>query len=334
MRTGLFCTYENPGNDYKAAYTEQTKLVQLIEALGFDDAWVAEHHFNPGASSSSCLNLLTYLAACTTRIRLGSAAVLLPFHDPIRVAEDVATLDILSGGRFDFGVAKGGPFAVQNKHFGVNKDESRARACEALAFIQKILTQDGVCFNGDFFKADDLSLTPKPVQNPIPTFVATSTADMVRVAAKHNYGIMAGPPFPLDVARDNLRVYRETARHADPKLVLIRFYHLAPTHQQAVEEAKVLLGPFQERMRAQTAIMQPEWVPWFNIDRMIKDSLIGTPAEVRDKVLQIEIELQPRSLILKPVRDNFAQRRVDLRVFAETIRPMLGSRPEPALRLQ
>jgi len=334
MRTGLFCTYENPGNDYKAAYAEQTKLVQLIEALGFDEAWVAEHHFNPGASSASCLNILTYLAACTTRIRLGSAAVLLPFHDPIRVAEDVATLDILSGGRFDFGVAKGGPFAVQNKHFGVNKDESRARACEALILIQKMLTQDHVTFNGDSFKVEDLTLTPKPVQHPVPTFVATSTAGMVQIAAQNNYGIMCGPPFPLDVVRENLRVYRETARHADPKLILIRFYHLAPAHQEAVEEAKLILGPFHERMRAQTAIMQPEWVPWFNLDRMIEDSLIGTPAEVRDKVLQMEVELQPRSLILKPIRESLAQRRVDLRMFAETIRPMLGSRPEPALLLQ
>ncbi len=79
MRTGLFCTYENPGRDYRAAYAEQMKLVQLVEALGFDEAWVAEHHFNPDASSPSSLAILAHLAARTARIRLGSAAVLLPF---------------------------------------------------------------------------------------------------------------------------------------------------------------------------------------------------------------------------------------------------------------
>lgn len=116
MRTGLFCTYENPHHDYRSAYAEQTKLVQLVETLGFDEAWVAEHHFNPNASSPSCLAVLAYLAAKTTRLRLGSAAVLLPFRNPIQVAEDVATVDILSEGRFDFGIAKGGPFPIQNKH--------------------------------------------------------------------------------------------------------------------------------------------------------------------------------------------------------------------------
>jgi len=109
MRTGLFCTYENPHHDYRSAYAEQTKLVQLVETLGFDEAWVAEHHFNPNASSPSCLAVLAFLAAKTTRLRLGSAAVLLPFRNPIQVAEDVATVDILSEGRFDFGIAKGGP---------------------------------------------------------------------------------------------------------------------------------------------------------------------------------------------------------------------------------
>ena len=119
MRIGLFCTFENPQRDYRSAYAEQTGLVQLVEKLGFDDAWVAEHHFNPDAASASCLAVLAYLAARTTRIRLGSAASLLLFHNPTEIAEDAATIDILSGGRFDFGVAKGGPFPTQNKHFGI-----------------------------------------------------------------------------------------------------------------------------------------------------------------------------------------------------------------------
>ena len=109
MRIGLFCTFENPQRDYRSAYAEQTGLVQLVEKLGFDDAWVAEHHFNPDAASASCLAILAYLAARTTRIRLGSAASLLPFHNPIEIAEDAATIDILSGGRFNFGVAKASP---------------------------------------------------------------------------------------------------------------------------------------------------------------------------------------------------------------------------------
>jgi alkanesulfonate monooxygenase SsuD/methylene tetrahydromethanopterin reductase-like flavin-dependent oxidoreductase (luciferase family) len=114
MRLGLFCTYENLSRDQRKAFADQTRLIEHIEALGFDEAWIAEHHFNPDALSPAGLTILAYLAAKTRHIRLGSAAVLLPCHAPLKIAEEVATLDLLSDGRFDFGVSKGGPFPLQN----------------------------------------------------------------------------------------------------------------------------------------------------------------------------------------------------------------------------
>jgi alkanesulfonate monooxygenase SsuD/methylene tetrahydromethanopterin reductase-like flavin-dependent oxidoreductase (luciferase family) len=331
MRTGLFCTYENPQRDFRSAYAEQTKLVKLVETLGFEEAWVAEHHFNPDAASPSCLAILAHLAARTARIRLGSAAVLLPFRNPIQVAEDIATLDILSEGRFDFGVAKGGPFPAQNKHFGVSKDDSRARMLEALSLIRRLLSEDGVCFDGRFFTAENVNLTPKPLQSPIPTFIATLTADAVKTAARHGYGLMGAPPFPLESAQGALDLYRETAPQRDPALVLIRFYHLAPTHARAVDEAAFFLRSFIERMQTTTATTRPDWTAWFKRERLIEDSLIGTPAEVRDKVLRIEAELRPHSLILKPISPDFVKRRADLESYGETIRPLLRAPHEPGL---
>lgn len=321
MRLGIFCTFENPQRDYRSAYAEQIGFVQLAEDLGFDDAWVAEHHFNPDAASASCLAILAYLAARTTRIRLGSAASLLPFHDPVQIAEDVATLDILSDGRFDFGVAKGGPFPSQNRHFGIGGGDSRAKTIEALSLIEKLLTEDHVHFKGQYFHADDVSLTPKPLQTPLPTFIATSTPDMVKLAAERDCGVMAGPPFPLASIAESLRLYRAAAPGRDPRLVLMRFCHLAPTHEQAVEEAAVLLQPFIERMKAATASMQPTWTPWFDLNRVIAESLIGTAADVREKALRIEAELAPRSLALKTISPAPAKRRADLEAFAEIMRP-------------
>jgi luciferase family oxidoreductase group 1 len=321
VRTGLFCTYENPQNDYRSAYAEQTELVEFVEELGFDEAWIAEHHFNAAASSSSPFPILAHMAARTSRIRLGSAAILLPFHDPITVAEDVATIDILSNGRFDFGVGKGGPFPVQNRHFRVKAEDARAITLEALSLIQKLLHEDGpVSFAGAFYKADGVELIPRPVQRPVPTFVATSTADAVQLAAGHGYGIMAAPPFPLARIRDSVRIYRETAPGADPQLVMIRFLHLAPTREQAVAEAKVWLQPFIERMQMTTAKMQPEWTPWMVLEPMIADSLIGAEADVCAKIDRIRQEMNPRSLILKPLCPDFRKRKTDLRVFGESIR--------------
>lgn len=319
MRIGLFCTFENPKGDYRSAYAEQIERVELVERLGFDEAWVAEHHFNANAASPSCLAVLAHLAARTRRIRLGSAAVLLPFRNPIHVAEDVATVDILSGGRFDFGVAKGGPFPVQNKHFGAGAEDRRARMLEALHLVRRLLEEDHVTFDGEFFTADAMSLTPKPVQSPMPTFIATSSRDTVKLAADHGYGVMAGPPFPLPSVRDTLRLYREIAPQGDPKLVLARFYHLAPTHAQAKQEAAVLLRPFVERMQTATAVLQPDWTPWFDLDRLIADSLIGTAAQVAEKLRWMQAELRPRSLILKPIVADHAKQCADLEIFARVI---------------
>jgi alkanesulfonate monooxygenase SsuD/methylene tetrahydromethanopterin reductase-like flavin-dependent oxidoreductase (luciferase family) len=326
VRTGLFCTYENPQNDYRSAYAEQTELVELVEKLGFDEAWIAEHHFNAAASSSSPLPIIAHLATRTSRIRLGSAAVLLPFHDPISVAEDVATVDILSAGRFNFGIAKGGPFPVQNKHFHVKPEEARARTCEALALIHRLLHADKeVSFQGTFFQADSVELVPKPLQRPVPTFFATSTADTVQLAAEHGYGIMAAPPFPFTRIRDSLRIYREVAPETDPWFVMIRFLHLAPTRDQAIAEAKVLLQPFVERMQVATAKMQPDWTPWMVLEPMIADSLIGTETDVCEKIDTIRREMNPRSLVLKPLSPDFNKRKEDLRVFGEKIRPGLAA---------
>ena len=306
MRFGLFSTYENPQQDYLSAYREQTELVRLVESFGFSEAWVAEHHFNPGATSPSCLAILAYLAGQTSQIRLGSAAVLLPSHNPITVAEDVATVDILSGGRFDFGVAKGGPFPVQNRHFGVSPDDARARAFEALALVEKLHREREVTFKGTYFSVEGLELVPKPVQSPIPTYIGTSTPDAVRQAAQHGYGLMAAPPFPLAAAQENARIYREAAPGTDPRFTLIRFFHLAPTHAQAVEEARAWLAPFVERMQATTAKAQPSWTPWFALDRIIADSLIGTDDEVVAKMGAMERVLSLRALILKPLSPSFA----------------------------
>jgi alkanesulfonate monooxygenase SsuD/methylene tetrahydromethanopterin reductase-like flavin-dependent oxidoreductase (luciferase family) len=324
MRLGLFCTYENPARDQRMAFADQTRLVEHIEALGFDEAWIAEHHFNPDALSPASLTILAYLAAKTRHIRLGSAAVLLPYHAPLKIAEEVATLDLLSDGRFDFGVSKGGPFPLQNKHFGVDPDHSRKQMAEALTLINRLLYEDEVRFEGQFYRADGITLTPKPLQQPIPTYMATSTRETVLSAAHHGYGIMAGPPFPLAQVRDSAAIYRDLAGPAqDPNLILIRFYHVAPTETQAIDEARMLLKGFAERMQVATAKLQPAWSRWFDIDRLIADSLIGTPDTIAAKAMKIGRDLAPRSLILKQIGPDMVKRVQDLSLFMSKIQPDL-----------
>lgn len=321
MRTGLFCTYENPENDFNVAYAQQTELVRLIENLGFDEAWIAEHHFNPNASSPSPLTIIAHLAGITTRLRLGAAAVLLPFHDPILVAEQVATADILSRGRLDLGVAKGGPFPGQFKHFHVRPEDAREKAVEALEIVERLLRDETVSFDGRFFRLDGVSLAPRPVQKPTPIFFATSTPETVTLAAARDFAMMAAPPFPLAQIARTLDLYRQCAPGADPRLVLIRFYHVAETKEAALAQARLWLEPFIERMRATTAAVQPSWSPWMDLERMIADSLIGSVADIRAKIEEIGASLAPRSLVLKPLSPDFETRKKSLNLFVEAIAP-------------
>ena len=136
---------------------------------------------------------------------------------------------------------------------------------------------------------------------------------------------MAAPPFPLARVRQSVQLYRETAPETDPRLVLIRFLHLAPSRDQAIAEAKVFLQPFIERMQITTARMQPDWTPWMVLEPMIADSLIGSEADVCAKIDLIRQEINPRSLILKPLSPQFYKRKQDVRVFAEKIRAAVAA---------
>jgi alkanesulfonate monooxygenase SsuD/methylene tetrahydromethanopterin reductase-like flavin-dependent oxidoreductase (luciferase family) len=309
LRIGIFCPYDNHGQSHHAAIQAETDLVLKAEALGFDEAWISEHHFDAGSSSPSIFALLGYLAARTTRIRLGTAAVLLPFRPPIEVAEDIATIDILSGGRLDFGIARGGPFPEQNRNFGVSPDEARPRMLEALHLIQRLLIEDEVSHRGSYYHVDRLRLTPRPLQRPIPTWIASASEAALDAAAAYGHGLMAGLTSTLDDVRQMLRSYRERNAGADPRLVVSRFYCSAPTREAAVAEAAPFLQQFFDRRRQLSAGPHAQ-LPPTSIEGFLARSLIGSHDEVRSKLAELA-GAGPRSLLLLPTSID-AGRRCDL----------------------
>ena len=321
MRIGVFCTYENHQRDFARCFDLQTRFVQHAEALGVDEAWIAEHHFDPDAVSPSILTLLSYLAGVTSRIRLGSAAVLIAFRNPIQVAEDVATIDILSQGRFDFGVAKGGPFPAQNKHFHAAKDETRDITLEALELFERLLYEDRVTFSGAHFQVDDLALSPKPLQKPIPTWIATSTPAAIAHAARKGFGMMAASLVPLAKIEQAVAAYRATLPGADPRLALARFYYAAETRERALDEALPFIVRFADRMRG---IFLAQNAPAsFDPAEIVERSLIGSYDEIAETIVDIHRRLGVRSLLLKPATANEALALASLDDFAAKIRPRL-----------
>ena len=166
--------------------------------------------------------MLGYAAGVTMRARIGSAAFLPALRDPIQLAEDVASLDLLTKSRFSFGVACGAAFPEQAAKFGVAPGEAAERGLEALELIQRLLQEPEVTHQGKHFQVDKLSLAPRPEQ-PVPTWVATTTESTIRHAARKGYGLMASATCTMEQLRRILGIYRDEAPGGDPRLVLARF---------------------------------------------------------------------------------------------------------------
>jgi luciferase family oxidoreductase group 1 len=310
MKTGLFCNYDNHHQDARRAIFEQVLLVKQAENLGFEEAWVSEHHFSQSNLSPSMLLLMAHLAGVTSTIRLGTGAVLLPFYNPIRVAEDIGTLDNLCSGRLMFGIAKGGPFPEQNKHFGVSMKDSRARMLEAIALIQKLLYENQVSFNGQFYQCENLSVYPQPLQKPIPVYIASGDDDVIRYAAENSFGLMGGPPFALARLKNTLSKYREINHSGADQFLLARFFFVAETYDEAVKEALPFLQKFSQKMIANsTQIMQNSPHPQksynqtnicYEIDYLLENSIIGDVQTCRDRIKKFQDELNLSTITLKP----------------------------------
>src|SRR6266849_2621269 len=171
MRFGLFGGARTElGNQVSDSriYSDYVDYICEAEALGFHSVFLVEHHFTGFGQVSATLNFLTFLAAKTTTLRLGTAVLVLPWHNPALLAEQAATLDLLSNGRFDFGIGKGYRWG-EFHGFCVAMDEAEERYQETVAFLKKAWTSQGrFSHHGKYWDYDDVVIEPAPVQKPHP----------------------------------------------------------------------------------------------------------------------------------------------------------------------
>ena len=163
------------------------------DQLGMHSAWIGEHHFGT-LGVLSCPDLaLAYIAARTQRIRLAPAVTVLPLHHPIRVAEQWATLDLLSGGRVDFAAGRG-----YDRHeyapLGVSFDDNQAIFEEGMEVVRRLWSEDTpISHRGRFYTFEDVLITPRPVQRPIPAYVASFSKPSIELAARLGCGLIVAP---------------------------------------------------------------------------------------------------------------------------------------------
>lgn len=245
MKFGLFggakSSGEGPAGD-SLGYRAWIDYVLKAEALGFHSVFVVEHHFTGTGQVSASLSLLAYLAARTSRIRLGTAVVVLPWHNPALLAEQVATLDLLSAGRFDFGVGKGyrdGEF----RGFAIAPAEATERFDEAMDFLRAAWRAEGrFSHRGKRWRFDDVVIEPRPVQRPHPPlWMGAGSETSIRRAAREGYNLLLDQIAPIDLILERIAVFRdECARNGRPRR----------PHEIAVARALQIVSTESERAAA------------------------------------------------------------------------------------
>lgn len=217
MKFGLLTLFDHYAEDcseeqyYKNFFDEAV----YAEELGFDSIWIGEHHFCRYICPAPQI-IAGALAQRTKKMRIGTSIALLPHHDPIRLAEDYALVDLLSGGRLDFGVGRG---FIKATYDGFNQamSESRGRFDECLDIIEGTWRQNDFSYAGQFYRANHVTILPRPLQRPAPPiFMAAALSPESFVAAgKKGHSLMLAPFFQSrETLKKNVQLYQQTLRES------------------------------------------------------------------------------------------------------------------------
>ncbi|WP_114812188.1 LLM class flavin-dependent oxidoreductase [Paraburkholderia kururiensis] len=317
QRYGVFLNVENPHDDARDALRQTVRTGMAAEQMGFRDVWVAEHHYSPFAIGSALTVLLSHIAAGTSTIRLGTGASLLALNDPLRVAEDVASLDLLSGGRIEFGVARGGPFPAQYRPSGIASAEvARERMHEALALIERLWTERDTCFEGRFFRYESVAVYPRPLQRPVPVWLASLSGQSPQIAAQHGYGLMAAPSADLDQVAE--RVAAQRAQRGAFPFAIARFFHCDEDGRRAMEHGIEAVRAYPRLMGVHfpPGKLPPMFAPDASNDVILANAIIGDPEQCMARAKALSARLGAHRLLLKPATHDAEKARASLALFA------------------
>ena len=338
MKFGLFGGAKSAGEGSvgdSLGYAKYIDYVLLAEQLGFHSVFVVEHHFTGVGQLSASLNFLSYLAGRTQRIRLGTAVVVLPWHNPVLLAEQVATLDLLSNGRFDFGVGKGYR-PPEFAGFCVPIEEATERFDEALAFLRAAWgSADRFSHHGKRWHFDNIVIEPRPVQRPHPPlWMGAGSFESIRRAAQEGFNLLLDQIAPVDLIIERVAAYRGELerlgrRYRPGQIGVARALQIIKSEEEREQayalRTKVLKaigglarGPGAERYQAVGSHADPNLASE-------ESALLGTPEEIVARLRKLEAGGVDYVLLVDPTGSRDA-----LRTFAEEIMPAFPDAPVAA----
>jgi alkanesulfonate monooxygenase SsuD/methylene tetrahydromethanopterin reductase-like flavin-dependent oxidoreductase (luciferase family) len=344
MHFGLFLEFPmSSGGTQRDAFQESFALIDEAERLGVDSVWLPEYHFNSGRVLSAPVTTAAAIASRTKRIRLGLGVQCLPLGHPVRIAEEAATLDLISGGRLEFGVGRG---TFPNVHEGYNVPfaESRGRFEEFLEVILKAWTSASFSFDGEFFQCQDLVVEPKPFQKPHPPVrVGITSAESFPIIGRMGFPIFINPSrvFSLAELKPPIQEYRRAWReagHEGEAVVGLRVpVYVAETAAQAYEEPRESALFMAQRLGNRVANyanyagttgdwgQQGEQILEMSYDDWLRDKVAyGTPEAVTDRLQQLTESLNLDQIIYEINLGNqipYERQLNSLRLFNERVVP-------------
>ena len=228
-----------PGLTHRDLYRNTLENVKLAEDVGFHSAWLSEHHFLEDGYCSSPLTMAAAMAASTSSIRLGTGALILTLHNPVRIAEDAATVDLISNGRFDLGVAIGYR-KEEFEGFNIPINYRPSRIEEGIEILRRSWGNEPFTFEGKRFSFENIDVTPKPVQQPIPIYIGAFEEPAIRRAGRLGCPLLIGPGRTTQMIKDTIGWFNESAAEAghnpdNIEHILIRETFLADTREKALE---------------------------------------------------------------------------------------------------
>ena len=210
MHVGMAAIFQNPGRTRtdRDVYKSDLRLADLAEPLGFQSIWGVEHHFTDYTMCPDVLQFLSYMAGRTTRAALGSMVVVVPWHDPMRIAEEVCMLDNLSDGRLILGLGRGAG-KVEFDGFRLSMDEARPRFVEAAQMLLEGLERGYCEYQGDFVRQPRADIRPAPFKSfRGRTYAAAVSPESARIMAELGVGILIIPQKPWPEVAKELDTYR------------------------------------------------------------------------------------------------------------------------------
>ncbi len=312
MHFGIFVEESRKGVDQITSFREAFELAELADAWGLDCVWLGEIHFNPARSViSASLQVASSIATRTKRVGIGTAVTVIPLNHPLRIAEEIATLDHISGGRVQFGIGRSGVVRSYDT-YGIPYAESQGRFREGLEIILQAWRGEPFSYEGQFYRVQNATVAPRPYQIPHPPLrIAANSDETFPGAAKMGLAIFVGlraAEIPdLRVRLDSYReAWREAAHPGAPSAYIRIPVYVAPTDKEAREEPRESLLSFFARQSelARSSVGRAGTGPTdrrqAQVERMASltyDDILarkvafGSPAGVIDRLTQLREEL-------------------------------------------